>query len=151
MIHRAGHSNFLTSFDLTRAYHQLRLETGSQPKTAFSILGKTYCYKRLPFRLSTAPQIFQSVVNGLLGEKMPETTSCYLDDILIHSKGSFWAHLERVREGLQIIREANLRQIRTPQLDTSDEKRKKRIKRPSWQDVILLCLAILARTCFLKS
>ena len=54
-----------------------------------------YCYKRLPFGVSSAPAIFQRIMDQLL--KGVKFTVCRLDDILI-SGGSFEEHLAILEE-----------------------------------------------------
>jgi hypothetical protein len=47
-----------SSIDLGKAYYQIPLEEESQLKTAFSSKKQQYCFRRLPFIISTAPAIF---------------------------------------------------------------------------------------------
>jgi hypothetical protein len=51
-----------------------------------------YCYKRLPMGIKNSPDIFQAVINDLLGDL--DFVQVYLDDILITSSGSFQDHLK---------------------------------------------------------
>ena len=109
MITEAGSSDYLTSFDLCRAYNQVELEESAQKKTSFSVFGQSYCYTRLPFGLTTAPQIFTSIISNLFLDNLGEAVSCYLDDILIHTSGGFESHFDKVKEALKIVKKANFR------------------------------------------
>ena len=67
---------------MVMGYHQIELEEGDEPKTAFSTKQGNWEYRRLPFGLKTAPATSQkliiSVLSGLTG------TRCfvYLEDIV---------------------------------------------------------------------
>lgn len=109
LISQVGGSDWLSSLDLCRAYNQIPLHEDDQHKTNFSIFGQSYCYTRLPFGLSTAPKIFQSLVNRLFLNTMEDTVSCYLDDVLIHSSGSFEIHLKQIEKAFEILKQSNLK------------------------------------------
>lgn len=109
MITMAGQNDWYSSLDLVRAYNQVLLDKDSQELTSFNIFGQTYCYQRLVFGLTTAPQIFQNIINKLFLDQMGSNISCYLDDLLIFSKGSFSEHITKVREALGILRKAGLK------------------------------------------
>jgi hypothetical protein len=53
-----------------------------------------YRYKRLPMGIKNSPDIFQAVINDLLGDL--DFVQVYLDDIPITSSGSFQDHLQKL-------------------------------------------------------
>ena len=52
-------SKYFTCLDMIMGYHQIELEPGDGPKTAFSTKQGHWEYKRLPFGLKTAPATFK--------------------------------------------------------------------------------------------
>jgi hypothetical protein len=53
-------SKYFTCMDMVMGYHQIELEEGERPKTAFSTKQGHWEYRRLPFGLKTAPATFQN-------------------------------------------------------------------------------------------
>lgn len=82
--HSALGSTVFSKIDLTSAYFHLLLNERSRNMTCFVTRLGTFRYRRLPFGLSSAPEIFQrfmeEVLEGIEGAK------AYLDDILMHGK-----------------------------------------------------------------
>lgn len=67
--------------DLKGAYQQLTITKSSQELLTINTFKGLFAYTRLPFGLTSAPSIFQSVMDRIL-LNMPHVF-CYLDDILI--------------------------------------------------------------------
>ncbi|XP_050521685.1 uncharacterized protein K02A2.6-like [Daktulosphaira vitifoliae] len=67
--------------DLSGAYQQLDVSMNSREYLTINTLKGLFRYKRLPFGVSSAPAIFQSVMDQVLFKV--ENVFCYLDDILI--------------------------------------------------------------------
>jgi Reverse transcriptase (RNA-dependent DNA polymerase) len=63
-----------------------------------------YRYCRLPMGLIGSPDIFQAIINDLMGD-LPNVRA-YLDNILVTTAGSFEAHLKHVELVLQRLRDA---------------------------------------------
>lgn len=82
-----------TKLDLTQAYQQLPLE--DDYKKYVVINTRFFRYTRLPFGISSAPGIFQRVIESIL--QQIEGVVVYLDDILITGK-SKEAHLKTLDE-----------------------------------------------------
>ena len=95
-----------SKLDLSRAYHQLRLEEQSQELTTIITHKRLFRYHWLPFGIVSAPAIFQRMMEGLL--KGMSGVVVYLDDILITGK-SQTEHMENLREVLKRLRETGLR------------------------------------------
>ena len=89
-----GHQVF-SKIDLSHAYQQVELDEESQKYLTITTHKGLYHYKRLPFGVSSAPPIFQRIMDQLLqGAKF---TVCRLHDILI-SGHSTEEHLEILEE-----------------------------------------------------
>ena len=70
-----------TKLDLSHAYQQLSLEEKSRLYTTINTHRGLFQYKRLPFGISSAPSIFQRMMDILL--QGLKNVCVYLDDILI--------------------------------------------------------------------
>jgi len=66
IMDQLGPSKYFTCLDMAMGYHQIELEPGEGPKTAFSTKQGHWEYLRLPFRLKTAPATFQKMMNTVL-------------------------------------------------------------------------------------
>lgn len=76
----AGNAYFCV-LDLAGAYQQLALSEQSQQYLTINTLKGLYRYKRLCFGVSSAPSIFQSVMDQILLNM--KNVHCFFDDILI--------------------------------------------------------------------
>ena len=70
-----------TKLDLSQAYQQLKLDVESRKYVVVNSHKGLFCYTRLPYGISSAPGIFQKVMEGLL-QGIPRVR-VYIDDILI--------------------------------------------------------------------
>ena len=90
-----------TKLDFSEAYLQIELDEGGQECLVINTHKGLYQYKRLPFGVSSAPAIFQQVIDqvtqGLQG------TACYMDDLLItgHNKEEHLKNLEAVLKRIE--------------------------------------------------
>ena len=66
-----------------------------------------FCFNRLPFGISSAPEVFQRTMSEILGDLEGAGVICHMDDILIHGKNEA-EHDERVRKVLSQLNEAGL-------------------------------------------
>ena len=93
-----------SSMDLKSGYWQCKLSDSCKYKTAFQWRRKQYCFKRLPFGLTCAGNLFTKCISeALLSEKFdPKRVLCYLDDIFIGSPtfSEYLEHHERVFSAL---------------------------------------------------
>ena len=76
-----GKGKVFSKLDLTSAYQQVPLEPESRKLTTINMIRGLFEYTRLPFGVSSAPAIFQRVMDTLL-VNIPNV-AVYLDDILI--------------------------------------------------------------------
>ena len=73
-----------TKLDLSQAYQQLPLHSDSKKFTNLNTHKGLFQYERLPFGISTAPSIFQRLMESLLCDLL--NVCVYIDDILISGK-----------------------------------------------------------------
>ena len=87
-----------TKLDANSGFWQIPLAPASSLLTTFITPFGRYCFHRLPFGISSAPEHFQrrmtEALSGLSG------TVCMMDDILVHGR-SREEHDERLRQVLQ--------------------------------------------------
>ena len=95
-----------SKIDLSHTCQQLELDEDSQKYLTINTHKGLYRYKRLPFGASSAPAIFQRIMDQLLqGVKF---TVCHLDEILI-SWGSPEEHLAILEEVFGRLQEHGIR------------------------------------------
>ncbi|XP_064820987.1 uncharacterized protein LOC135538716 [Oncorhynchus masou masou] len=96
-----------TKLDLRNAYHLVRIKEGDEWLTGFNTPMGHFEYQVMPFGLSNAPAVFQSLVNDVLRDMIGLFVFVYLDDILIFSKG-LTSHIQHVKQVLQRLLENRL-------------------------------------------
>ena len=91
-----------SKLDLSRAYLQVMLDEESKHLVTVNTHKGLFRFNRLPFGVSSAPAIFQRIMEGVL--KGIPGVSIYLDDILITGKSEeqHLANLERVLKQLEV-------------------------------------------------
>ena len=70
-----------SKLDLAHAYQQIRLDDNSKKYTTINTTKGLFQYECLPFGISSAPSIFQRIMDSLL-QDIP-LTCAYIDDILV--------------------------------------------------------------------
>ena len=101
----AGGQKF-TKLDMRQAYQQVLLEEESRSFVVINTHRGLFRYTRLPYGVSSAPGIFQRIMEGLL--KGIAGVIVYIDDILITGKTTE-QHLSALEEVLKRLSKAGLR------------------------------------------
>ena len=101
----AGGKSF-TTLDMSQAYQQLLLDEPSKKLVVINTPKGLFQYNRLPFGISSAPGIFQRVMDTLLQGIVGIVV--YLDDILITGSSNA-EHLASLKEVLTRLEKAGLR------------------------------------------
>lgn len=96
-----------TKIDLRGAYNLVRIKPGDEWKTAFRCQFGHFEYLVMPFGLSNAPAVFQSMMTDIFRDCLDRFVFIYLDDILIFSK-DIDSHKLHVREVLRILQRHQL-------------------------------------------
>uniref|UniRef100_A0A0N5BKC6 RNA-directed DNA polymerase n=1 Tax=Strongyloides papillosus TaxID=174720 RepID=A0A0N5BKC6_STREA len=99
MFYHMYKKKVFTTIDLYKGYYQLRLNKNSRELTAFSFNGHKLQFKVLPFGLSLAPGLFNSIIFNILEplmKKYPNSIYLYIDDILIAT--------ESIAENIMILK-----------------------------------------------
>ena len=98
--------NIFSKLDLAHAYQQVALDEATKKFTTINTSKGFYQYIRLPFGVSSAPVIFQRMMESLLQGIL--NVSVYLDDILIAEKME-QAHLTILVKILSRLQNAGIR------------------------------------------
>lgn len=81
VLSRLNGKKVFSKVDMKHGFHQLKLDESSREITTFAILDGLWRYKRLMFGVTTAPEIYQSVMQRLVGDI--SGVEAYLDDIIV--------------------------------------------------------------------
>ena len=103
---KLGKGKYFSKLDLSHAYQQLPLEEPSRKYVVVNTQKGLFQFTRLPFGISSAPGIFQRVIESLL--RGIEGVVVYLDDILVIGSTEE-AHLRVLEKVLSRLEQAGLR------------------------------------------
>lgn len=84
IIHQLRGSSVFSKLDAQSGFWQIPLHPDSMKLTTFITPFGRFYMKRVPFGISSAPEIFQRTMTQIL--EGIEGVICYFDDILVHSK-----------------------------------------------------------------
>ena len=103
ILHKLSGASVFSKLDATSGFWQLPLDPETAKLTTFITPSGRFYYKRLPFGISSAPEIFQRTVEEILAG-VPNVI-CYFDDILVYSEDStaHEAHLENALTKLDAV------------------------------------------------
>ncbi|XP_063072782.1 uncharacterized protein K02A2.6-like [Engraulis encrasicolus] len=97
---------FFSTLDASSGFWQLPLDPASQRLTTFITPKGRFCFKRLPFGITSAPEIFQREMSTLLREH--KGTVVVMDDILVSGKTKA-EHDSNLKAVLQTIKASGLK------------------------------------------
>lgn len=100
-------ATLFSTLDLQSAYYQIPLHKDSRNLTTFITHDGLFRFKRVPFRLASAPSCFQRMMSTIL--KGLPGVQCYLDDIIV-SGTTAEEYNKRLTAVLCRIEEAGIKQ-----------------------------------------
>ena len=95
-----------TKLDMSQTYQQIELDELSKKYVVINTHKGLFQYNQLPFGVSSAPAIFQRVIESLL-QGIPNVC-VYIDDILVAGK-TYQEHINSLEKVLARLSEAGLR------------------------------------------
>jgi len=84
LLDRLDGSKLFTAIDLRSGFFNIMLDEESRECTAFSVLGQTWQFNRLPQGIKQSPAIFQAIMTTIM--RGVKDVLVYMDDLLIYSK-----------------------------------------------------------------
>ena len=102
---KLGQSKVYSKLDANSGFWQLPLEENSKKLTTFITPFGRFYFERLPFGISSAPEIFQRTMSDIL--KDCDGVICHMDDILVHAETQE-VHDSRLRKVLNTLLEAGV-------------------------------------------
>ncbi len=106
VISRMPNAKFFSKLDATQGYWQVRLDDESSIKCTFNTPFGRYRFNRLPFGISSAPEVFQNIMSQIFDGH--EGIEVIVDDLLIWGETQ-QQHDERLKQVLNIAREAGIK------------------------------------------
>ncbi|CAB0043238.1 unnamed protein product [Trichogramma brassicae] len=98
-------AKYITTLDLSQAYHQVRIKEEHRHLTAFAVPGRgLYEWVGMAFGLAGAPATFQSSMDSIIGPDLEPYAFAYLDDIIIATTTSSITMMERSRPRMRTKR-----------------------------------------------
>ena len=105
ILAQLGDAKVFTKLDATSGFWQIKLANESALLTTFITPFGRYCFKRLPFGISSAPEVFQrkmsEILNGLEG------VVCLMDDVLVFGR-NYEEHNKQLETVLQKLSESKV-------------------------------------------
>ena len=105
LLARVAEGRYFSKLDANSGFWQMRMNPESKLLTTFITPWGRYCFKKMPFGISSAPEVFQRTMEKIL--QGLDGVICLMDDILIFAKDEA-THWERVRKVLQRCTNAGL-------------------------------------------
>ena len=97
LLRNGGSLKFLSKFDVSAAYYQLALTPKAREIAAIVTPdSRQWLPNRVVYGLTNAPQVFQRIMNDIIGDLCWQTCLCYIDDILVYTK-TFEEHLKTLQ------------------------------------------------------
>lgn len=106
ILPRLADSRVFSLLDAASGFWQIPLDRETAKLTTFITPLGRYFFKRLPFGIASASEIFQREMSVLFRDQ--EGVEVFMDDILVHGKDEN-QHEERLQAALRILRDAGLK------------------------------------------
>jgi transposase InsO family protein len=106
IITRLGGAKIFSSLDARSGYYQIRIEEESQKYLGFTTPIGRFKFMRLPFGISSAPEMYQKVMNHIL--QGLQGVVVYLDDVLVFG-ATMEEHDKRLKMVLKRVEESGIK------------------------------------------
>lgn len=95
-------AKYLSSFDVTCGYWNIKLAEESRQYTAFLHEGRSYHYCVVPFGLNLSVCVFIRALDKVLGDELLKKVTVYVDDILV-ANSNWFEHCQHINEMLNSV------------------------------------------------
>jgi len=102
-------SSWFSTLDLRSGYHNIPVAEKDRGKTASVTSRRRCCFTVIPFGLTSAPSVFQRLMDVVLWGLSYELCLVYLDDIIVLSN-IFWHRMMRLKDIFKRLRWARFKQ-----------------------------------------
>ena len=101
ILEKLSQEKYFSKLDLSQAYNQVPLSAESQKQTMINTQRGLFQFTRLPFEISSAPSIFQRVLESVL--RVIPGIDNYLDDtvVIVATEAEHAERLEQVLQRLE--------------------------------------------------
>ena len=120
---RMTKAKYFTKFDAKEAFLQIPLHPACRDLFAFNVpamardpghtgqsLARQYRFKRMPYGLNNASEVFQKVIDYVLRDEIADgICTVYIDDIIVHTNANVDEHLSHVYKVFDLLKKAGLR------------------------------------------
>nr|GEW92031.1 reverse transcriptase domain-containing protein [Tanacetum cinerariifolium] len=107
MLERLAGNEYYCFLDGFSGYFQIPIDPRNQEKTTFTCPYGTFAYRRMPFGLCNAPDIFQRCMLAIFYNMVEKTMEVFMDDFSVFGN-SFENCLSRLDKMLQRCEDTNL-------------------------------------------
>jgi hypothetical protein len=102
LLARLAGATVFSQIDCTSGFHQVELTGDSMPLTMFTTPFGRWCYRRLPYGISSASEVYQRKILQVIGDA--DGTATLVDDVLIYG-ATQRQHDERLRVVMDCLRQ----------------------------------------------
>ena len=108
ILRKLQRARYISTLDLSSAYHQIPMKKESKHLTAFTVPGLgLFEFNRMPYGVVGGPSVFQELIDKVIGSELEPYAFSYLDDVIIVTE-TFEEHLLWLRHVLKRIADAGL-------------------------------------------
>ena len=105
-----SNAKYFSTLDLCQGYYQIPLHKNDQIKSAFTTKSGQYCFTRMPFGLTGAPQTFQIAMAQVMRKVNWNKCVVFMDDILVFGK-TIEEHNHNLEAVLEALEENGLKAL----------------------------------------
>ena len=101
IIAQLAEGRYFSKLDANSGFWQVKMNKDCRKLTTFITPWGRFCFRRMPFGISSAPEFFQREMEKIL--KGLEGVVCMMDDVLVYGKNEHqhWDRLNKVLERIQ--------------------------------------------------